>query len=336
MVGRGRPRNTLQKNQAPTKTHGGNTGWEDLDVLQVDKETNLFNKAVKDAERSLLVFNLNLGQTPTINQSTISSKVTVSLLNLLAEKSKMDPHAKDTRDFVDDILSQVTKMDFFGSKTVPSKTQGSTGINGLFYTIPVKLMFKDRKAAQTAAEILRDHLGLNSTTPYHRSLRAAMNHAIKVIKTQNPGYQAKTNLDLNGKTLKCFIRPDVNPPGSWAPYGSNVPLPQAALDTTSRNIPEMNFEVSSNLTSPTPWWRTGKTRAEDTRKNKEDTGRKDTHKEDDSNEMETEHTSSPPSGDTQVNKKQVDTVITASDSSRILNAEANPPTIPGLDTSSKG
>jgi hypothetical protein len=237
---------------------------------------------------------------------------------------------------VDDILSQVTKMDFFGSKTVPSKTQGSTGINGLFYTFPVKLMFKDRKAAQTAAEILRDHLGLNSTTPYHRSLRAAMNHAIKVIKTQNPGYQAKTNLDLNGKTLKCFIRPDVNPPGSWAPYGSNVPLPQAALDTTSRNIPEMNFEVSSNLTTPTPWWRTGKTRAEDTRKNKEGTGRRDTHKEDDSNEMETEQTSSPPSGNTQVNKKQVDTVVTASDSSRILNAEANPPTIPGLVTSSKG
>jgi hypothetical protein len=66
-------------------------------------------------------------------------------------------------------------------------------------------MFKDRKSAQTAADILRDFMGINSTTPYHRSLRAAMNKVIAKTKEENPGYQAKTNLDLNGKSLDGLL-----------------------------------------------------------------------------------------------------------------------------------
>jgi len=34
-----------------------------------------FNKAVKEAERSILVFNLDMGQTPIMNPTTISAKV---------------------------------------------------------------------------------------------------------------------------------------------------------------------------------------------------------------------------------------------------------------------
>ena len=43
-------------------------------------------------------------------------------------------------------------------------------------------MFKDRKAAQTAADMLREYMGINSTTPYHKSLRADMNKVINKAK----------------------------------------------------------------------------------------------------------------------------------------------------------
>jgi hypothetical protein len=49
----------------------------------------------------------------------------------------MDPHSRDSREFIDDILSQVTKMDFFGSKTVPSKNNNNPSENGKFFTVPV-------------------------------------------------------------------------------------------------------------------------------------------------------------------------------------------------------
>jgi hypothetical protein len=135
-------------------------------------QENPFNKAVKEAERSLLIFNLDLGQSPIMNQSTISARATVALLDTYAERNEMPKgsNSQDARDLVDDVISQVTRMEFFGSKTAPCKFPKDPLRNGAFFTVPVKMVFKDRRTAQTAAELLRKYLGLNTTTPYHRSL----------------------------------------------------------------------------------------------------------------------------------------------------------------------
>jgi hypothetical protein len=159
-------------------------------------------------------------------------------------------------------------MEFYSSKTVPCKIPGKSSLNGSYYTIPVKLMFKDRKVAQTASELLRECVGISSTTPYHKSLRAAISLAIKLVKDENPGYQAKANLDLNGKTLKCFLRPDSNPPGSWAPCGSNIPLPAEALDPTCKNFENMRLQPPMR-TSPRDSRK--KTRATDPRASRKST-----------------------------------------------------------------
>jgi len=222
----------------------------------------IFVKAVKDAERSILVFNLDLGQQPSMNTATISSKVTLSLVNTLDRKENRPTPSQESKDFVDDILSMVVRMEFFGSKTSPCKNPADKSLNGKFYTVPVKFMFKDRKSAQTAADILRDFMGINSSTPYHRSLRAAMNKVIAKAKEENPGYQAKTNLDLNGKSLKCFIRPDIKPPGSWAPYGNHIPLSYADMDPSSSFV---KGNVSQNPTFSSPSAQRQKTRAVDNR-----------------------------------------------------------------------
>jgi hypothetical protein len=222
----------------------------------------IFIKSVKDAERSILVFNLDLGQQPSMNPATISSKVTLCLVNTLDKKEKRQTPSQESKDFVDDILSQVVRMEFFGSKTAPCKNPADKSLNGKFYTVPVKFMFKDRKSAQTAADILREFMGINSTTPYHRSLRAAMNKVITKAKEENPGYQAKTNLDLNGKTLKCFIRPDIKPPGKWVPYGDSTPLSYADMDPSSSVV---RNNVSQNPTFSSPVGQRQKTRAVDNR-----------------------------------------------------------------------
>ncbi len=131
-----------------------------------------FNAAIKEAERSLLIFNLNMGQTPCMNPVTISNKITQCLLSLAgkAEGSAPGNPSTSAREVVDDILGMVTKMVLFGAKTAPCKVPGKPQEKGSFFTVPVKLMFKDTKTAQTAAEILRKVLKLGSTTPYHKSL----------------------------------------------------------------------------------------------------------------------------------------------------------------------
>jgi hypothetical protein len=258
-------RNGKQK-QAKQRTMSSQWFEEENSDSRQGKKTpskeEVFVKAVKEAERSILVFNLDLGQQPSMNTATISSKVTFSLVSTLDKKENRPSPSQESKDFVDDILSQVVRMEFFGSKTAPCKNPANKSLNGKFYTVPVKFMFKDRKTAQTAADILREFMGINSTTPYHKALRAAMNRAIGRAKEENPGYQAKTNLDLNGKTLKCFIRPDVKPPGSWAPYGESIPLSFADMDPSSGFVRD---KVSQNPTFSSPIGQRQKTRAVDNR-----------------------------------------------------------------------
>jgi len=278
-----------RQNQANSKVSRWFQDSEEEIIIGKKQPTKeeIFIKSVKDAERSILVFNLDLGQQPTMNPSTISSKVTLSMVNTLDRKENRSTPSQEARDFVDDILSQVVKMDFFGSKTSPCKNPADKSSNCKYYTVPVKFVFKDRKAAQTAADLLREYMGINSTTPYHRSLRAAMNRVIGKAKEENPGYQAKTNLDLNGKSLKCFIRPDIKPPGSWVPYGDSIPLSYADMDPSSSYV-KNKVGVTPTLSSPAG--QRQKTRAVDNRKSPDPSPNNKDGNSSDSSSMDTEST----------------------------------------------
>jgi hypothetical protein len=225
-------RNTKRSQEVKGNQVPPPSGTVDLPTISNTHKEDPFVKAVKEAERTILVFNLDMGQLPIMNPATISKKVTLCLLDLVAVKSGQakGTHTQDSRDLVDDITSQVVRMEFFGSKTAPCKFPGNSKLNASFYTVSDKFVFKDRRTAQTAAELLRKHLDLNSITPYHKSLKAAMTQAINRAKAANPGQHAKVNLDLNGKSLKCLIRTEGNPPGNWVSWGSNIALPSEALD----------------------------------------------------------------------------------------------------------
>jgi len=240
-------RNTKRTQQSQGH-HDNNPGKYDQAATGNPSNEDPFIKAVKEAERSLLVFNLDMGQSPIMNPNTISTKVTLSLLDLAAAKAGLGKgeHTPDSRELIDDIISQVVRMEFFGSKTSHCKFPGNSALDGSFYTVPVKFVFKDRRTAQTAADLLRKQLNLNSITPYHKTLKAAITQAINRAKAANPGHHAKANLDLNGRSLKVMVRTEGNPPGSWTPWGKNIPLPPAALDPGTRDITKVILPTSPN------------------------------------------------------------------------------------------
>jgi hypothetical protein len=244
-----------KKGKKSNNNTGNNTKSTETPTANVvDEEKSAFNSAIKEAERSLLIFNLNMGQFPCMNPTTISNKVTSCLLSLAckAEGSVDGSPSNSAKEIVDDILGMVTKMDLFGTKTSPCKIPGKPAENGSFFTVPVKLSFKDRRVAQSAAEILRKHLHLNSTTPYHRSLRAAINLAIAKTKVRHPGHQAKVTVDSSKKLLKCFIRPDTANPGTWSQAEKNVPIPPEAMDPSTRDTKGITLPTSPVAKVATP------------------------------------------------------------------------------------
>jgi hypothetical protein len=84
----------------------------DADTAIPPPKADLFAAAVKDAEKSILIHNLNLGQSPTLNPATISSKITAVLVLCVAQ---VDPLAEGmvtagVKDTIDDIIGLVKNM----------------------------------------------------------------------------------------------------------------------------------------------------------------------------------------------------------------------------------
>jgi hypothetical protein len=212
-----------------------------------------FLSAVKEAERSVLIHNLDLGQAPTLNPTTISSKVTAALLLCIArgEPSTGGVVNGFVREIADDITSMVQGMTFFGSSTRPCKNPNDSSANGSFYTVPVKLTFQNKQVASKIFETLRKYK-IQVTTPYHKSLRASFGLVQAKVRAENPGYQVRVNLDLNKKALKAFVRPNVEHAERypWEFVGKPIPLPQDALNPKITDTEKLVLPTSPVLSSP--------------------------------------------------------------------------------------
>jgi hypothetical protein len=55
-----------------------------------DPKQKLFKESIRDAERSTLVFNLDMGKVPIMNKETISKKATLSHTSMAAKKRKKE------------------------------------------------------------------------------------------------------------------------------------------------------------------------------------------------------------------------------------------------------
>jgi hypothetical protein len=200
-----------------------------------------FAAAVKDAEKSILIHNLNLGQSPTLNPATISSKITAALVLCVAQ---VDPLAEGmvtagVKDTIDDIIGLVKNMTLFGSGTRPNRNPLNPEGNGKFYTVPVKFMFASKQVAIRVTEVLKGRYKLPVTTPYHKSLRACFTHVQKKVRSMNPGYQVRVNLDVKNRLLKASVRPADKAP--WELLSQTFPLPPEALDPKYQDVKSMVF-----------------------------------------------------------------------------------------------
>ncbi len=212
-----------------------------------------FSAAVKDAEKSILIHKLNLGQSPTLNPATISSKITAALLLCVAQ---VDPLAigqvtAGVKDTIDDIIGLVKGMTLFGSGTRPNRNPHKLEDNGKFYTVPVKLTFASKQIAIRVTEVLKGKFKLPITTPYHKSLRACFTYVQKEVRSLNPNHQVRVNLDTKNRLLKASVR--LGEKGPWELLNNSFPLPSEALDPKFQDIKSMSMPaLSASPAKPPP------------------------------------------------------------------------------------
>jgi hypothetical protein len=133
----------------------------------VKPEIQGFHDAVKAAEKSTLVFNLNMGKVPIINTDTMSKRATKSLLEMaaVAEGRTADNPSGESVAIIDDILSVSTGISFFGSTTKTYRNPKDKTNSKAYCTVPVKYDFNDKDTRIRVEQLLRTHCKINCTTP---------------------------------------------------------------------------------------------------------------------------------------------------------------------------
>jgi hypothetical protein len=187
-----------------------------------------FMQEVKDAERSSLIFKTNMGTVPVLNPDTMKRKFAEDLAAKAAAVEELDNGRPSpaVAAQLDDALEMVTKMEFFGKVTKKAKKKGNPGEEEDFYSIPIKLSYKDKNTREAAEARIRSLCKVSSTTPYHRTLRNFINKVVEESKVKYPGHYIQAKVDAE----KFQLRISKMKNRVWENNVETIPLPDSVLD----------------------------------------------------------------------------------------------------------
>ena len=202
-----------------------------------------FVSVVREAEKSVLVFGLDLGRVPTMNTGTLARKVTediTSKASVVDGKTNGRP-SEDTVAVLEDTLSMMKGMEFFGKVTKPfaNKKDAADAANGKFHTLPVKMVFKDKDAKIRAEKVLRSNCKVNCTTPYPIMLRNAIKRTIDSQKASYPNEFIQVRVDPEAAALRVSRRSD----GKWSNDTDIIPLSEEDMSLSNGK----NTAVANNM-----------------------------------------------------------------------------------------
>jgi hypothetical protein len=180
------------------------------ETKKVSPEVAKFREAMRKAECSTLIFNLNMGRIPIMNTATMSNKATLALAAMAAENEERPGSIpeEDTVATIDDVLSMATKIDFYGRKT-NTYTNARDKKSGSFCTIPVLYEFSDKDTRFEAETYLRNKCGAHCSTPYPTILRECIRQVVDAVKVDFPNDQVKVTVDANNFCLRAARREPV-------------------------------------------------------------------------------------------------------------------------------
>jgi hypothetical protein len=204
-----------------------------------DPKLQAFQDAVKHAERSTLIFNLDLGQKKTLNEKTILSQSALALSAAAAEVegNKGKTPTKESISALDDVMSVTQNVTLFGrvTKAFENKKNPQDPRNRTFFTMPIKYEFKDRDTRIEAESILRDTCKIDCATPYPVILRQCIKQVVDHFRAEYPNDYVKVYVDTEKLVLNVARK--VKGRG-WFDHSDPIPLPPEVLDIRARFAPK--------------------------------------------------------------------------------------------------
>ncbi len=193
-----------------------------------EQKVRKVKQAIARAERSVTIFNLDLGPVPILNRETLSKKVTLLLHERAQNEGIHKGNKPAAEEAMDDILS-CASIDILGKGSRPFYNRKDTADprNGKMCTVPIKLSFKDKETRFQAEMTLKKACKVKCGTPYPKKLRVIMDEFVNVCKSDSPGNFILAKVDVDKMLVTAKARSDKG----WTELDRTVPIPLDLLDS---------------------------------------------------------------------------------------------------------
>jgi hypothetical protein len=130
-------------------------------------------------------------------------------------------------EMTDDLLT-CASLDFLGSgtKLYKNKYNDKDTNNGKFCTMPVKMMFKDKKERILAEQHLRKVCSVKCSTPYPKGLRTLISSLIEEAKRVKQGHFILAKVNVEKLTVSALASEN----NSWTDLNITRDIPLNILD----------------------------------------------------------------------------------------------------------
>ena len=218
-----------------------------------------FRDLVSEAEKSTVIFNLDMSRVPIINRETMGIKATSALTAMAAaveNRPAMNP-SSDTLAAIDDALSVADNLSFFGSTT--KSLTGKSANSGAYCTIPVCYKFPSKDIRSKAEQVLRSKCKVSCSTPYPQALRACIKTVLEDGKLARPDDFCSVSVDMAQLSFKVSWRGKNT--SVWSRFDKLIPIPASVMENPTKvpdepvplfNLPTRFVKVNPPTHTPTP------------------------------------------------------------------------------------
>ncbi len=193
-----------------------------MSVSQSDPRPKKLRQVIAKAEKSVTLFDLDLGPVPVINRDTLSRKVTL----LLHEKAKSTGIYKGNHDAAAKTMDNILSCASIDSRLFYNNKDTSDPRNNKMCTVPVKLTFRDKNTRFQAEQTLKKACNVKCSTPYPKKLRAIIDSFIKDCKVTKSGCFILARVDVENLCITARARTD----SGWVNLDNKVNIPLDLLD----------------------------------------------------------------------------------------------------------
>jgi hypothetical protein len=197
---------------------------------RVEAGTAELKAALTLAEKTAIVFDADLGQSPVANRAVLNGAFAAGLkAATMKVASGSGTDANEKIRLVNDALSCADNLEFVGQTTARriDKRDPANPIVSPYCTMPVKLDFPDKDTRIHFEKTLRKHCGIKSSMSLPFQIRRYQGLFLKAMKERHVGRVVTARPDASSLSFVAFMKNEGG--NGWTRCRESVPIPRGIM-----------------------------------------------------------------------------------------------------------